>query len=63
MNEEVNAILQVYQQKLNTLLAQNIAYEAKIAVLTKQVKDKQELIDGGKIAETPVPPVDESQGE
>ena len=63
MNEEVNAILQVYQQKLNTLLSQNIAFEAKIAVLTNQLKAKQAKIDGGEVAETPVPPVDESQGE
>ena len=63
MNEELNALLQVYQGRINQLTAQNIAFEAKIAVLTKQVKDKQELIDGGKVAETPVPPVDESQGE
>lgn len=53
MNEEVNAILQVYQSKINTLIAQNIAFEAKIVVLTKQLEAKQEQIDGGEIAETP----------
>tara|TARA_B100000131_G_C17877611_1_gene516913 strand:+ start:130 stop:300 length:171 start_codon:yes stop_codon:yes gene_type:complete len=53
MNEEVNSILQVYQNRVNNLLAQNIAFEAKILTLTKQLKDKQTQIDGGEIAETP----------
>ncbi len=53
MNEEVNSILQVYQNRVNNLLAQNIAFEAKILTLTKQLKDKQSQIDGGEIAETP----------
>ena len=53
MNEEVNSILQVYQSRVSNLLAQNIAFEAKILTLTKQIKDMQIQIDGGEIAETP----------
>ena len=53
MNEEVQAILQVYQTRLNNLTAQNIAFEAKISVLTKQLEAKQAQIDGGEISETP----------
>ena len=53
MNDEVNAILQVYQNRINALLAQNIAFEAKIVVLNKQLEAKQAQIDGGEIKETP----------
>tara|TARA_B100001093_G_scaffold361775_1_gene346528 strand:+ start:33577 stop:33747 length:171 start_codon:yes stop_codon:yes gene_type:complete len=53
MNEEVNAVMQVYQNKLNNLMAQNIAFEAKIITLTKQLEQKQTQIDGGEISETP----------
>lgn len=53
MNEEVNALLQVYQGRINQLTAQNIAFEAKVVVLTKQLEGKQAQIDGGEIAETP----------
>tara|TARA_Y100000114_G_scaffold38774_1_gene34496 strand:+ start:1527 stop:1697 length:171 start_codon:yes stop_codon:yes gene_type:complete len=53
MNEELNALLQVYQGRINQLTAQNIAFEAKIAVLTKQLEAKQAQIDGGEIEETP----------
>jgi len=56
MNEEVNAILQVYQSRINNLTAQNIAFEAKILTLTKQVqslqKSQPETIDGGELEET-----------
>tara|TARA_B100001079_G_C16240821_1_gene438934 strand:- start:549 stop:719 length:171 start_codon:yes stop_codon:yes gene_type:complete len=52
MNEELNALLQVYQARINQLTAQNIAFEAKITVLTKQLENKQAQIDGGEIAET-----------
>tara|TARA_Y100000768_G_scaffold233424_1_gene176420 strand:- start:1164 stop:1352 length:189 start_codon:yes stop_codon:yes gene_type:complete len=58
MNDEVNAILQVYQNRINALLAQNIAFEAKIVVLNKLLETKQAQIDGGEISETPP-----SQGE
>tara|TARA_Y100000768_G_C23857955_1_gene624241 strand:- start:780 stop:950 length:171 start_codon:yes stop_codon:yes gene_type:complete len=53
MNEELSALLQVYQGRINQLTAQNIAFEAKIAVLTKQLEVKQAQIDGGEIEETP----------
>ena len=53
MNEEVNALLQAYQGRVNQLTAQNIAFEAKILVLTKQLEGKQAQIDGGEISETP----------
>ena len=53
MNDEVNALLQVYQGRINQLTAQNIAFEAKIAVLSKQIEAKQAQIDGGEISETP----------
>tara|TARA_Y100001963_G_scaffold113205_1_gene156768 strand:+ start:302 stop:478 length:177 start_codon:yes stop_codon:yes gene_type:complete len=55
MNEEVNAILKVYQNRINNLTAQNIAFEAKILTLTKQVQDLQpapESVDGGELEET-----------
>ncbi len=54
MNEDVNAILQVYQNRINNLTAQNIAFEAKIITLTKQIQSLQppETVDGGKIEET-----------
>ena len=50
MNEEVNAVLQVYQNKLNGLLAQNIALEAKVITLTKKVEEltPQPSVDGGE---------------
>ena len=54
MNEEVQSILQVYQTRLNNLLAQNIAFEAKILTLTKQLQEVQvpdvaPPVDGGEI--------------
>ncbi len=52
MNEEVQSILQVYQTRLNNLLAQNIAFEAKILTLTKQLQELQTpppTVDGGEI--------------
>ena len=61
MNEDVNAILQVYQNRINNLTAQNIAFEAKIITLTKQIQSYQEKIsvtgpvpetvDGGELEE------------
>tara|TARA_B100000900_G_scaffold374959_1_gene356582 strand:+ start:1345 stop:1533 length:189 start_codon:yes stop_codon:yes gene_type:complete len=38
MNEEINALLGVYQQKVSQLTAMNISLEAKIQVLTAQIK-------------------------
>ena len=52
MNDEVNAILQIYQSRINALLAQNIAFEAKIITLQKTLESKQAQIDGGEISET-----------
>ena len=54
MNEEVNSILQVYQNRINNLTAQNIAFEAKILTLTKQIQSlqtppKPEAVDGGEV--------------
>ena len=54
MNEDVNAILQVYQNRINNLTAQNIAFEAKILTLTKQIQSLQsppESVDGGELEE------------
>ena len=53
MNEEVNAVMQVYQNRLNTLMAQSIALEAKVITLTKKLEEKQTQIDGVEITETP----------
>ena len=53
MNEEMTALLQAYQGRINQLTAQNIAFEAKLTVLSKQLEVKQAQIDGGEIAETP----------
>ena len=54
MNEEVQAILQVYQTRINNLTAQNISFEAKILTLTKQLQGLQTpkpAVDGGEIAD------------
>ena len=52
MNEDVNAILQVYQNRINNLTAQNIAFEAKIITLTKQLQELQQpAVDGGEIGD------------
>ena len=56
MNEEVNAVLQVYQTRINALTAQNIAFEAKILTLQKQLQALQPpteppALDGGKLAD------------
>ena len=58
MNEEVNALLQVYQGRINQLTAQNIAFEAKVVVLTKQLEGKQAQIDGGCLLYTSPSPRD-----
>jgi len=56
MNEEVNAVLQVYQNKLNGLLAQNIALEAKIISLSKKVEEltPKPSVDGGEVSDSTV---------
>ena len=38
MNEEVNALLRVYQQKVSQLTAMNISLEAKLQVLNAQIE-------------------------
>lgn len=51
MNEEVNAVIQVYQNNLNALMAKNIALEARVITLTKQVgesKKPEPSVDGGE---------------
>ena len=53
MNEEMTALLQAYQGRINQLTAQNIAFEAKLTVLSKQLEYKQAQIDCGDISETP----------
>ena len=55
MNEEVNTVLQIYQNRINALTAQNIAFEAKILTLQKQIQSLQtppETVDGGEVEET-----------
>tara|TARA_Y100001963_G_C6661020_1_gene390437 strand:+ start:262 stop:480 length:219 start_codon:yes stop_codon:yes gene_type:complete len=72
MGDEVNAVLQVYQSKLSTLLAQTIALEAKNITLNKRVKELEEQFAEHMSVtephthdqpETPVPPVDTSEGD
>jgi len=62
MNEEVNAVLQVYQNRVSTLLAQNIALEAKLTVANNAVKKLQEEVKGldrpRNVPEDPDPVVD-----
>ena len=62
MDEEVNAILQVYQNKLNNLLAQNIAIEAKLITANKTIQTLQEEVKGldrpVSVPEDPDPVVD-----
>ena len=38
MNEEVNALLRVYQAKVSQLTAMNISLEAKLQVLNAQIQ-------------------------
>ena len=62
MNEEVNAVLQVYQNRVSTLLAQNIALEAKLTVANNTVAKLQEEVKGldkpTSVPEDPDPVVD-----
>ena len=62
MNEEVNAVLQVYQNRVSTLLAQNIALEAKLTVANNTVKKLQEEVQSldqpRNVPEDPDPVVD-----
>ena len=38
MNEEINALLRVYQSKVSQLTAMNISLEAKLQVLNAQIE-------------------------
>ena len=62
MNEEVNAVLQVYQNRVSTLLAQNIALEAKLTVANNAVQKLQEEVQSldqpRNVPEDPDPVVD-----
>ena len=39
MNPEVEALIAVYQRRLNDATAQAVAYEARVALLTKQLEE------------------------
>ena len=52
MDPEVQALIAVYQKRLSDMTAQAIAYEARIAVLLKQV---QELSQQPPAPEPPAP--------
>ena len=58
MNEEVNAVIQVYQNNLNTMMAKNIALEAKVLTLAKQLetlqKPEEPSVDGGEVKDSTV---------
>lgn len=41
MNPEIEAIINVYQRRLNDVTAQAIAYEARIQVMQAQIKELQ----------------------
>tara|TARA_B100001250_G_scaffold370106_1_gene354035 strand:- start:323 stop:523 length:201 start_codon:yes stop_codon:yes gene_type:complete len=62
MNEEVNAVLQVYQNRVSTLLAQNIALEAKLVVANNAVAKLKEEVKGldkpTSVSQDPDPVVD-----
>ena len=41
MNPEIEAIINVYQRRLNDVTAQAIAYEARIQVMQAQIQELQ----------------------
>ena len=41
MNPEIEALLSVYQRRLNDVTAQAIAYEARIQILSQQLQQLQ----------------------
>jgi len=57
MNEaEVNALLQVYQQKVTNLQAQNIQLESQVLVLRSQIQIMQQpTADAGEFKPASVP--------
>ena len=46
MNPEIEAIMNVYQKRLNDVTAQAIAYEARIQVMQAQIAQLQAQLDG-----------------
>ena len=42
MDPEVQALIAVYQKRLSDMTAQAIAYEARIAILLKQVQEQSQ---------------------
>ena len=47
MNPEIEAIMNVYQKRLNDVTAQAIAYEARIQVMQAQIAQLQAQLDSG----------------
>lgn len=45
MNPEIEAIMNVYQKRLNDVTAQAIAYEARIQVMQAQIAQLQAELD------------------
>lgn len=45
MNPEIEAIMNVYQKRLNDVTAQAIAYEARIQVMQAQIAQMQAQLD------------------
>ena len=58
MNEEVNALLQAYQGRVNQLTAQNIAFEAKVVVHPDIRKKVIRLLDEKNIKEISIPKIE-----
>ena len=55
MNEEVNALLRVYQSKVSQLTAMNISLEAKLQVMQAQIEALSSLQEEFKEASIPKP--------
>jgi hypothetical protein len=48
MNPEIEALLSVYQRRLNDITAQAIAYEARIQILSQQLQSLQVKLEKEK---------------
>ena len=55
MNEEINALLRVYQSKVSQLTAMNISLEAKIQVMQAQIEALSSPQEEFKEASIPKP--------
>ena len=55
MDPEVSSLIAVYQKRLQDTTAQAIAYEARINVLSMQVKQLQEALEQSQAAPEPEP--------